>query len=70
MENFFDLLDLESQEVITACVNEVTYDVINKFLGVFAKNRIFGGNETHFNTVTSDTIRDNKKFKCDVRMKI
>ena len=29
MENFFDLLDLETQEVIRACANEVTNDEIN-----------------------------------------
>ena len=38
MENFFDLLDLESQVVITACANEVIYDLIYKFLVNFCED--------------------------------
>ena len=72
MENFFDLLDLETQEVIRACANEVTNDEINQLLANSCEDShmmdfMFGGNETPLYTVTSDTTRENKKFKCEER---
>ena len=74
MENFFELLDLETQEVIRACANEaVTDNEINRFMENSCEdsqliNFMFRGNETPLYTVTSDTIRGNKKFKCDERI--
>jgi len=72
MENFFDLLDLETQNVIRDCANEVTNEEIDQFLQQSCENThlmdfMFGGNDVPLYTVLSDTSKENKKFKCNER---
>ena len=60
MENFFDLLDLETQNVTRACANEVTDLEINEFLQQSWENThlldfMFGGNEVPLYTVLKNT---------------
>ena len=67
MENFFDLLDLETQNVIRDCANEVTNEEIDQFLQQSCENThlmdfMFGGNEVPLYTVLSDTSKENKKL--------
>ena len=68
MENFFSLLELETQNAIKNYVN----NEIDEFLELSCENPhlmdfMTGGNDDSLYTVTSDITKKNKKFKCDER---
>ena len=68
MENFFSLLELETQNAIKNYVN----NEIDEFLELSCENPhlmdfMTGGNYDSLYTVTSDITKKNKKFKCDER---
>ena len=78
MENIFNLLDFETQNVIvnctnnviTNCVNNVNDNKISDFLQLSCEDPnlmdfMVGGNDEALYTVTSDKTKENKKFKCD-----
>ena len=81
MENIFNLLDFETQNVIVNCTNNVITDCANNvndneisdFLQLSCEDPnlmdfMVGGNDEALYTVTSDKTKENKKFKCDERI--
>ena len=68
MENFFDLLDIETQNVIRACAEEVENEEINAFLELSCNDPhlmdfMFGGNDAYY-TFENEFTRKNRKFNC------
>ena len=68
MENFFDLLDIETQNVIRACAEEAENEEINAFLELSCEDPnlmdfMFGGNDAYY-TVENEFTRENRKFNC------